>query len=347
MNIPTRIVPKAPSEPVICVDGAFGVMGLNLSHWPGNTTPDALRHDLSTGCALKFAELSEAERMSFAEGAVAIVNNHYDTDGLCAAFATRHPDRALPHAEALLNAARCGDFFQLPNLDALKFDAIVQGFADVERSPIKEELAGLDDYARWNRAQDALVDRLPSILAGLDGGLDAYEALWRETIDNVRADLADLEEAEREDVPALDLSLWTAEEGRGSSRAGSLGLFDPGRHALFGSTKSDRVLAIGPIEAGASYRLVVSTLSWFDLVTEKRLPRPDLAALAERLNRLEDTSPSDDLAWRAQSNENASPELWFGEAEQASFAEHNPALAPSELEIDQVLPEIEKALTPQ
>ena len=41
-------------------------------------------------------------------------------------------------------------------------------------------------------------------------------------------------EAEREDVPALDLSLWTAEEGRGSSRAGSLGLFDPGRHALFG-----------------------------------------------------------------------------------------------------------------
>ena len=52
MDLPVRIVDGPPAEPVITVDGAIGAPGLNLSHWPGNTTPKELRHDLSTGSAL-------------------------------------------------------------------------------------------------------------------------------------------------------------------------------------------------------------------------------------------------------------------------------------------------------
>jgi len=332
---------------VISVDGAFDAPGLNLSHWPGNRTPPGLRHDLSTGVALAFGRLPAAERVRLAAGAVAIVNNHYDTDGVCAAFATRHPNEALPRADALLAAARAGDFYQLPDFDALALDALVQAFADPERSPVSAELAGLTDHSRWTCAQNALLERLPAILDRRAGeGLDDYRELWQPTVDGVEADLADLRAAAREDVLALDLTLWTAEEGAGSRRTGSRGLYDPGRHALFGSTSADRALTVGPLAGGATYRLVVSTLSWFDLVTETRLPRPDLEGLARRLNAREGSVQEDELAWRWQPASNASPELWFGGAELASFAEHNEVLSPSELEPDVVVAEIERALSP-
>ena len=345
MDLPVRILLEAPREPVLSVDGAFDAPGLNLSHWPGNRTPASLRHDLSTGSALAFARLPQEERERLAAGATAIVNNHFDTDGLCAAFAVRYPARALELEGPLLDAAACGDFFRYPSDEALAFDAIVTAFADPDRSPLGASLRELPDAERYTRAQHALLERLPDLLGPpSEAGLAEYAPLWRDVVAAARADRADLEAAEREDVEALDLTLWTAEDGRGSSRPDSQGLFDPGRHALFGTSRADRVLAVGPIAGGTSYRLIVSTLSWFDLVTEQRLPRPDLEALADDLNRLEDTRPSDDLAWRAQPRRNPSPELWFGGREQASFAEHNPALAPSELEPDTVLAAIEAAL---
>jgi len=135
-------------------------------------------------------------------------------------------------------------------------------------------------------------------------------------------------------VSALDLSLWTA-AGAG---------FAPGRHALFETSDADRVLAIGRRDGGHTVRLVISTLSWFDLVTQSRLPRPDLTSLAAGLNELEGTAPDEEHAWRAQPLQNASPELWFGGAEVAAFAEYNAALAPSGLDPERVRAEIERAL---
>jgi hypothetical protein len=76
----------------------------------------------------------------------------------------------------------------------------------------------------------------------------------------------------------------------------------------------------------------LSTLSWFDLVSRKTQPRPDLAALARRLNDLERSSPTEECAWRAQDAKSPAPELWFGREGHALFAEHAPVLAPSRLE---------------
>jgi hypothetical protein len=137
-------------------------------------------------------------------------------------------------------------------------------------------------------------------------------------------------------VTHLDLCVWTAPQGRASARPGPTGgselrTFDPGRHPLFGSTRADRVLVIGPKGAGATYRFLLSTLSWFDLVSRKMQPRPDLARLAERLNELEGTGSTDECAWRAQATQSPSPELWFGRADHEMFAEHAPALEPSRL----------------
>jgi hypothetical protein len=92
------------------------------------------------------------------------------------------------------------------------------------------------------------------------------------------------------------------------------------------------VLAIGPTRDGVTVRLVVSTLSWFDIPGRERAPRPDLAALAEELNALEGTREADDVAWRAEPIDGASPELWFGTSAKERFAEHvGAALAESGL----------------
>jgi len=342
MDLPVRIVSSAPTWPVIAVDGALGAPGIELSHWPGNATPRDLRHDLSTGCALAFARLPPEERLRRAGGAREIVNNHYDTDGACALFTVRWPELALPRAERLLAVARAGDLYQLPDEDAFAVDQIIEGLVEEERSPLA--LAGLGDEERWDAALQHLLEHLPAIL---DGDLGPYRPLFEPALADLRADLADLERAERRDQAALDLTVWPAPAGLASSRADANGAFDPGRHALFGTSRADRALVLGPGPEGTNTRLVVSTLSWFDLVSETRLPRPDLEGLARRLDELEGTAPGDEHAWRAQPRDGAAPELWFGARDLPRFAEHCPALVPSRLAPAAILAEVRAALAPR
>ena len=136
--------------------------------------------------------------------------------------------------------------------------------------------------------------------------------------------------AAKHEIAHLELCVWTA-----TARESG---FDPGRHALFGSTAVDRVLAIGPtISRGTTYRLVIGTRSWFELVSPRPQPRPDLAKLAAELDALECSAPGDEHAWRSQPVDSPSPELWFGTrelswfAEHAGFAEQDGALHPSRL----------------
>ena len=326
MELPVRILHGAPAEPVIAVDGAFetrlGAPGLALSHWPGNTTPAELRHDLSTGSALAFARLAPARRAELARGCTAIVNNHFDTDGTCALFAVRHPARALELERELLDTAAAGDMFQFPSERALAVDALVAAFADPDRSPIADELRGLDSRARHERATHALLELLPTLLTA---DLSPWRSLWAERVETASAERAELALASRDDLVHLDWTVWTAKPERFHERA-------PGRHALFGSTPQDRVLFARSTGRGGLYRFVIDTYSWFDLVTRAVLPRPNLEAAATRLNSLEGTGPSDELAWRAQPTGSPSPELWFGSSSLELFAEHNDSLAESRLE---------------
>ena len=327
MDLPVRIVERPPAHPVVSVDGAFDAPGLNLSHWPGHATPRELRHDLSTGAALAFARLPAARRAELAAGARELVNNHYDTDGVCALFAVRHPAAALARADLLLAAARAGDFFAGGDERAFVLDAIVAGVADPERSPL--DLAGLAPLERHQRAVEHLLERLPALL---DGEVEPYRALWERPLADLRADKADLARCARDELAHLEWTVHTAPQGAVSSRAGAPPLFDPGRHALFETGAEDRALVVGPAAAGATYRLVLNTVSWFELATRAALPRPDLEACAGRLNALEGSAPQAERAWRAQPTASPSPELWFGARDHALFAEHaGDVLAPSAL----------------
>jgi hypothetical protein len=318
---------------VLSVDGILRPAALELSHWPGNRTPAALRHDLSTGCALAFARLDPRERASLARGAVAIANNHYDTDGCLALLATRFPERALPHADAMLRTAAAGDFYRVPDRSALALDALVSGLADPERSPLRAELAGLADEARWERCAAFLCEHFPALLAG---DLAPWRELFEPEVEAIEGDLARLAASERADLEPLDLSVWTERGVTGRA---------PGRHALHGSTRADRLLWLASDADGTRARFLVSTLSWFDLASERRQPRPDLEALARRLDELEGSTPAERHAWRVWSPQGAAPELWFGRAELEPFAEWNESLAPSRLAPALVRATIEGALS--
>jgi hypothetical protein len=333
MNLPVRILDKAPREPVLSVDGACYAPGLNLSHWAGHATPAELRHDLSTGSALLFAALAAERRAELARGCTAIVNNHFDTDGLCSLFSVRYPEQAIARRASLLEAAACGDFFQFPSEKAFVIDAIVGGFVDEERSPWRADFAGLDRRARYELAAHRA---LPVFAEILDGAVESYVSLWEAPLAILRADLAELSRAARDELTHLDFTVWT---GPGAES------FDPGRHALFGSSPSDRQLVIGPGPRGATYRFLIGTFSWFDLVTRDAQPRPDLVELCARLNELEGTRAEADVAWRQQDVQGASPELWFGSADFETFEEHAaPVLKPSALDPLRVKAEVLEAL---
>jgi hypothetical protein len=331
MDLPIVLMEARTADRVVSVDGAWGQPGLNLSHWPGNATPPALKRDLSTGIALAFTRLARAEQDELARGCTAIANNHYDTDGVCALFALRHPERAQPLEARLLATAAAGDFFALPDERAFQTDLIVEGLADAERSPWRDRFAGLDDRARREWTMREVVARFDEILTG---DLERYEDLWRIGLERLRADRTALAAAARDEITHLELCVVTARESG----------FDPGRHALFGSTEADRILVVGERSSGATYRFVIGTRSWFDLVSQKPLERPDLDALVEQLNALEGTGPEDEVAWRAQPAESPSPEVWFGSSDHAMFAEHCDALEPSRLSPQTVRPIVLDAL---
>lgn len=299
MDLPIQILDRPPVDPVLSVDGAFGAPGLNLSHWPGNTTPPDLKRDLSTGIALAFAGLPAAERADLSAGCTALVNNHYDTDGVLAMFAVVRPDEALPRAEAMLAAAAAGDLFQLPSEHAFCIDLVVTHMADPARSPL--DLDGLDDRARHERATAELIERLPTLL---DGDLEPYAGLWRPELERLRADLALLDRGALDELVHLDLAVWTVPAGG-----------DPGRHALFGRSDLDRQLVLATDSHGTTARLIIGTKSWFDLVSERPQPRPDLPALAARLNEAA-------RGWQHQAASGASPELWYGTPGMANYSEH-------------------------
>jgi len=332
MRLPYRFQEEPGTEPVLSVDGYFGAPGLNLSHWPGHETPLDLRHDLSTGSALLFARLDEAERAERAEGCVAVVNNHSDTDGLCATYAVLHPKDALAHERELLDAAAAGDFFQVPSEQAFCIDYLVSRWREPALSPIAARLAECpDEPAQRQLVIEDLLERLPG---WLEGGYTEHEDIYSEALKRLNRDRADLQAAARDDLVHFDLTIWTGAPSTG---------FAPGRHALYKETDADRVLLLDKTPEGTLCRFVVNTTSWFDMVTREKIARPELESLCARLQELE-RAAGGEHEWHTHDTTNAAPELWCGAPNQPSFDEHNELLRASALSPEVLKHEVVEAL---
>jgi hypothetical protein len=98
-------------SPHVFVDGlrAPGTV-LELSHWPGNRTPAALKGDVSVQAVLSMLHRPDDEQERLLAGAQGVTCDHYDLDGLLSVFCLTRPEFALEYADLLAGVGLCDDF---------------------------------------------------------------------------------------------------------------------------------------------------------------------------------------------------------------------------------------------
>lgn len=271
-----------------------------LSHWPGNSTPAELKHDLSTGIALAAARLAPERRQALLGDFDEVANNHYDTDGALAAFALLRPELALPRSERMLEAAACGDFGTWQGEAALAVDLTVMHLTDGPRSPLAGRIPpDADDDTRHAAAYDWLQLHLADIL---DDPF-ALRSLWDERHTQIVDDVRRIEEGtgiSTRSFPELDLALVSSDRP----------LTSVGLNLAAG--EASRVLYVLPSREGYRYRFRYRVESWFELVSRRVPPRPALGGVLELLDRAEGARGAKGRAWWCDPPTSPVCELGFG-----------------------------------
>ena len=278
----------------------------SLSHWPGNSTPAALKHDLSTGIALGFVARAPAEQRALLGEFEVVANNHYDTDGVASAFALLFPGPALQWEDELLAAAATGDFSVWRGEEALALDLTVTALAHAPAAPFAAALPPApDDDARHAAAYAWLLAELPALL---EDPL-AWRSLWAEEFERTVADVQRIEEGTGISVrhfPEADLALVSSDRP----------LTSIGLHLAAGD--ASRVLAVLAARDGFRYRYRERVESWFELVSRRVPPRRDLTAVIAALNAAEGVTRGATAQWWSQPAGFPVRELGFGDPAQAA-----------------------------
>jgi uncharacterized protein DUF6687 len=257
----------------ILVDGNEAGRGLQLSHWPGNTTPRRLKADLSVEIALRF--VTDPDHQALVRGREIVTNDHYDTDGLLAAWVVLNPGVAADHAGALIAAAEAGDFYEFTNPDALKLDLTVQAFAEPGRSPLTTSSSQISRSELEQRATEELLRLLPDLLYDVTG----YEELWRDGYERIVQRLGWFNDGR------VRVREWPQER---LSTIETLEILDHFARNLFAS--GHRILEAVLQDEGTSYVLHYREFLWYDIVSRSTTPTHLLTGAADRLNELEPAS---------------------------------------------------------
>lgn len=279
-------------DPEVCVSVDGNAPGrLNLSHWPGNRTPVRFRHDLSTGMCLKLADAKD--RLQTLEGITTVTNNHWDTDGACSVFAVMQPALALVHAQTLIAASIAGDFGQFSTPEGVKLDLTLTALTKRHDSPVASDRFS-DDLERRQAQYEFALELIPRLMANPDLHADWFaQEFW-----SIQQDLRLLREddAELERFDALDLCVVTSDRELHET-------------AVNTTAGCDRILSVIVGEDGAYlYKLRLTTLSWFDLLTGPPRQRLDWSDLVELLN---EEAKSDGGSWLGGDLNDPTPVLAF------------------------------------
>ncbi|MFN7131732.1 MAG: DUF6687 family protein, partial [Myxococcales bacterium] len=267
-----RFVAYAPGmarDDVLSVDG-IAPTGPNLSHWPGNRTPVALRADTSTEILLKAIALPDVWSVLKRE---VVTNNHYDTDGLLSVWAALNPVWARQHSALLCDAAWAGDLSRFTSREAVILDLCVAGLNEHPKSPLASELAGLpaDSPERLARVFAHALEHLPELVARPE----RYRPLWEEGLAAAEAGFEAFESGRAKLIaiePLIDLVAIQSEA--------------PLAPLAF-RTRAPRartLLCIGR-PGRWSYRFRDEIESWFDLQTVRTPARVPLAPLTQTLTK--------------------------------------------------------------
>ena len=306
--------PGLPDTPPwhLSVDG-MSPAGPNLSHWPGNRTPEGWKADLSTEICLNFADASEGEQAEFLAGATAVLNDHYDTDGFLSLLAVLRPDVALPRRDTLLAAAATGDYQSFQGENGFAIDRIVCNLA-APFSPLQAEFEGLPGPAEKDLARYRwLVDHAEAIL----DEPRQFKALFADELAEVQRQLGD------------DSIRTTLLPDAGLALIRSVG---PVHRTVLNTVaqRCFRVLHSQASDAGHRFRFHDRTESWFEVRTFTPPPRRDLTPVLESLRELE---PPHDLTaqWCLDPSDEPVPELYFGIPSTQAYGQLTRRLLPSRI----------------
>ncbi len=276
-----------------------------LSHWPGNVTPPSLKRDLSTGIALAFVALPEAEQARLLGDFSTVCNNHYDTDGVLSAFTLLRPAEALARQPLLLDAATTGDFSVWRGPEALAIELSVMSVTQHERSPLAGRMRqGMTNEQRWALGYEWLIEHLPGLL---DDPL-ALADLWRDEHARISADVARIRSGTGvsvRDFADLDLALVSSDRP-----ITSIGL-----HLAAG--ERTRVLLVRPARTGFRYRCFQRVESWFELVSHKPAPRTSMQPAVDALNSSDPAARGGAGRWWCTDIQRPIGELGFGDPRRA------------------------------
>jgi len=295
-------------EPNIIADGApLDSTVLNLSHWPVNDTPKALKQDTST--ATVFAYLDSPQ---FHQDVDIVSNNHFDADGLFSMFTLIRPELALRHRALLLGAAMAGDFGVFVDRNAARLSFVIEAFADKRVSPLADKSFSGCEAQQTIELYQQMLDRLPNIL----DDLDAYRDFWKDQDAHLRASEAliengsvSIEEDKGLDLAVVhipvDVPVRTIRRYLQTERA-SIHPF-----AIHNATDCNRIIRVQGCNLELQYRYE----SWVQFVSRRPLLRADLDELAARLNAIEEAAGT----WRAEKVTEVVPRLYLEGTEESSI----------------------------
>jgi hypothetical protein len=300
----------------VIVDGNAAGKGLQLSHWPDNTTLPHLKADLSVEIGLRFNALpNHAELLGERE---IVTNDHYDTDGLLSAWTVLNPRLAAAHAPALIAAAEAGDFYEFTNPNAVKLHLTIEAFTDPERSPLRKRFLGESATEVEQMAADELLPQFPDLL--YDVG--EYDYLWGEEFEALTRRLR------LRDEGRISVREWPEEQ---LSVVRSVDRLDHFARNFF--ARGHRILEATPQEGGTRYVLHYREFLWYDIVSRRTSKKHLLTPVADRLNHME--PPSSGGSWVVT---RWTPALYFSVegARTTRVASHKERRGVSALDLDAV-----------
>jgi hypothetical protein len=291
-----RFVPyhQLADTPNIIVDGAAQqATVLTLSHWPRNTTPAALKADLSAQIVFHYLQ-SPTHHVDVP----AVSNNHFDEDGLVSLYSILNPDQAIQLRAFLIDVAAAGDFGTYRNREAARVLFVLGAFADAERSPLDRNIFKQSYPEQTASLYHELLPRLPEFYSNIE----SFRELWQQEDQTLTA----CEHAIRdgligiEEHADLDLAIVTLPQ--------QISEYHP--LALHNATNCFRILTI----AGKKYEMKYRYETWVQYMSRRPLPRVDLTPLAEQL------SEEDGAQWQFDGVNEIVPRLYRNDGQESRLS---------------------------
>lgn len=302
-------------RPHIVVDGPYGEgTVLGLSHWPNGETPEHIAADTSAGIVARYLDAAPS-----GPAIDVVTNNHFDEDGLLAAFLLleRPPPGGI--RERAIAAAEAGDFTTWTEPAAAWSAIALMAMAERPTTPFPDVLRALNRAGRHDPAGAITLALLPHV-AGLLNDPDRYRRLWEPAWARVLGDmdLIDSGAATIEEVPDGDLTIVRADR------------------PLSPFAVHPRITAMRVLTATSNgmFRLEHRYETWVRYVSRPLPPRIDLSVLSHRLAQIE-TRPG---SWRFEGVEHPQARLLFGDAAGAP--------APSGISCERLVDEILRVTRP-